>query len=286
MAWPTPKLTSSICSQRGNRPVNQDCLPMASKKQNFFNTFQPCLKKSTKMPTTGGELHDKEGGFEDSYFSTILNKLVSKPGTFGTSYLDGKPAESVATWRRILPVSANQVQRKNVTNPNNLGSLHSGETRLSPIPTRTGCPIVRNSTCPKATPHLVWNVHTTITTFITAKADFNLVSTGRPSRQTMEKLSLSSACRSTKNTVDILDESLWFSAEVMQSLHSPSVDIHPPFQDIDSGGILASHGIVNSLLPRNESPAKTPLVEALRTRGTQAWVKALVWHSFPVSSRL
>ena len=47
-----------------------------------------------------------------------------------------------------------------------------------------------------------------------------------------------------------------------------------------------NHSSINSLLSRNESLAKLHLIAALGTRATQAWVKALVWHSFRVSSRI
>lgn len=89
--------------------------------------------------------------------------------------------------------------------------------------------------------------------------------------------------------VDLPGESLWrCTAEVKQPLHSPTADIYPPSQSINSGGIInANHGgSTNALLSRNESLAKPPLVAALGTRATQVWVKALVWHSVRVSSRM
>ena len=69
-------------------------------------------------------------------------------------------------------------------------------------------------------------------------------------------------------------------------MHPSSAVIHPPSQGIDSGGIIVNHGSINALLSRNVCPAKPHLVAALGTRATPAWVKARLWNSFRVSSRM
>ena len=110
----------SLGSQRGKRPFSSNSRKVSNKKQKLLEHLA-ALKYEISLESEDDdefqvdeELQDRDD-FDHDQLAAISNKPASKPGKFGTPYLDGKYVRSFASpRRRRLPPPA-QAPRQAVT---------------------------------------------------------------------------------------------------------------------------------------------------------------------------
>jgi len=134
----------SQSSQRGKRPLNPDGRPMSNKKLRVLeqlSALQEEIRESEEYEELqdheelqdGYELHD-EGYVEDDQLAAVSNKPASKPGRFGTPYLEKKQVRSFASPRRRTTPTT-QAPQQAVPTTNTTSSLpRDTSITLPPLP--------------------------------------------------------------------------------------------------------------------------------------------------------